>query len=197
MLLVTLTSVHSKTTSRKQKATSKPTSRTSKKNSFKSMFAFYTHHSVFILLMRNNPIQTRYLELEKRYQFEFYHMGGVVHRTGMFRLWDSYTQSTKEKPEPTAWLGQQRKNVSFYRVTNSLHPHEVVFTARTRPAPVTFRWTLIAVVTQATFSSSLHSFKLSSMDIHTHYSIQILIMIFTPFPYFCFCIPNSRRFTCI
>ncbi|KIK96731.1 hypothetical protein PAXRUDRAFT_137821 [Paxillus rubicundulus Ve08.2h10] len=56
-------------------------------------------------------VNTRYLELEKRYQFEFYHMGGVVHRTGMFRLWNSYTQPTKGKPEPTAWLGQQRKNL--------------------------------------------------------------------------------------
>ncbi|KAF8837019.1 HOOK-domain-containing protein [Paxillus ammoniavirescens] len=56
-------------------------------------------------------VNTRYLELEKRYQFEFYHMGGVVHRTGMFRLWNSYTQSTKGKAEPTAWLGQQRKNL--------------------------------------------------------------------------------------
>ncbi|KAF8136153.1 HOOK-domain-containing protein [Boletus edulis] len=55
---------------------------------------------------------TRYLDLEKRYQFEFYHMSGVIHHTGMLRLWSSYAQPTsKEKPEPSAWLGQQRKNL--------------------------------------------------------------------------------------
>ena len=40
-------------------------------------------------------------------------MGGVIHHTGMLRLWSSYAQPTsKGKPEPSAWLGQQRKNVS-------------------------------------------------------------------------------------
>ena len=44
---------------------------------------------------------------------EFYHMSGVIHHSGMLRLWSSYTQPTmKGKPEPTAWLGQQRKSVS-------------------------------------------------------------------------------------
>lgn len=60
----------------------------------------------------NDDLQTRYLDLEKRYQMEFYQMGGVIHHSGMLRLWSSYTQPTsKEKPEPSAWLGQQRKNV--------------------------------------------------------------------------------------
>ncbi|KAI9567253.1 HOOK-domain-containing protein [Boletus coccyginus] len=46
----------------------------------------------------------------------FYHMGGVIHHTGMHRLWSSYAQPTsKGKPEPSAWLGQQRKNVSLCR----------------------------------------------------------------------------------
>ena len=64
----------------------------------------------------NHILQTRYLDLEKRYQFEFYHMGGVIHHTGMLRLWSSYAQPTpKGKPEPTAWLGQQRKNVSLFQ----------------------------------------------------------------------------------
>lgn len=59
-------------------------------------------------------VQTRYLDLEKRYQFEFYHMSGVIHHTGMLRLWSSYAQPTsKGKPDPSAWLGQQRKNVSL------------------------------------------------------------------------------------
>lgn len=59
-------------------------------------------------------LQMRYLDLEKRYEFEFYHMGGVIHNTGMHRLWSSYAQPTsKGKPEPSAWLGQQRKNVSL------------------------------------------------------------------------------------
>ena len=64
----------------------------------------------------SDNLQARYLEMEKRYQMEFYQMGGVIHHTGMLRLWSSYTQPTsKGKPEPTAWLGQQRKNVRVHR----------------------------------------------------------------------------------
>jgi hypothetical protein len=43
-------------------------------------------------------------------------MSGVIHHTGMLRLWSSYTQPVKKgKPKPNAWLGQQRKNVNLLR----------------------------------------------------------------------------------
>ncbi|KAF8436897.1 HOOK-domain-containing protein [Boletus edulis BED1] len=76
---------------------------------------------------------TRYLDLEKRYQFEFYHMSGVIHHTGMLRLWSSYAQPTsKEKSEPSAWLGQQRKNVSVRWYHSGWRRAESCNTARTR-----------------------------------------------------------------
>ncbi|KAH7889849.1 HOOK-domain-containing protein [Phlebopus sp. FC_14] len=57
--------------------------------------------------------KARYVVLEKRYQFEFTVMSGVLHHSGMFKLWESsHPQSTKTRPAPTAWLGQQRKNLA-------------------------------------------------------------------------------------
>ncbi|KIJ69598.1 hypothetical protein HYDPIDRAFT_80748 [Hydnomerulius pinastri MD-312] len=101
--------------------------------------------------------KTRYVDLEKRYQFEFYNMGGMVHHTGMFRLWSSHTQpTTKGRPEPTAWLGQQRKNVSF--------SFQLPYCSRTHKPHLITAWSCPTTVTPHLKSDSVvaHIFHLWS-----------------------------------
>ncbi|KAI5983865.1 HOOK-domain-containing protein [Pisolithus albus] len=53
-------------------------------------------------------VRSRCIEQEKQYMFEFSQMSAVVINSGMFRLRSTPTQN---RPAPTAWLGQQRKNL--------------------------------------------------------------------------------------
>lgn len=53
-------------------------------------------------------LKSRCIEQEKQYMFEFSQMSAVVINSGMFRLRSTPTQN---RPAPTAWLGQQRKNL--------------------------------------------------------------------------------------
>ncbi|KAI6043127.1 HOOK-domain-containing protein [Pisolithus marmoratus] len=53
-------------------------------------------------------LKSQCIEQEKQYMFEFSQMSAVVINSGMFRFRNTPTQS---RPAPTAWLGQQRKNL--------------------------------------------------------------------------------------
>lgn len=53
-------------------------------------------------------LKSQCIEQEKQYMFEFSQMSAVIINSGMFRLRSTPTQN---RPAPTAWLGQQRKNL--------------------------------------------------------------------------------------
>ncbi|KIO13170.1 hypothetical protein M404DRAFT_12217 [Pisolithus tinctorius Marx 270] len=53
-------------------------------------------------------LRSQCIEQEKQYMFEFSQMSAVVINSGMFRFRSTPTQG---RPAPTAWLGQQRKNL--------------------------------------------------------------------------------------
>lgn len=53
-------------------------------------------------------LKSQCIEQEKQYMFEFSQMSAVIINNGMFRLRSTPTQN---RPAPTAWLGQQRKNL--------------------------------------------------------------------------------------
>ncbi|KAI6109963.1 HOOK-domain-containing protein [Pisolithus sp. B1] len=53
-------------------------------------------------------LKSQCIEQEKQYMFEFSQMSAAIINSGMFRLRSTPTQG---RPAPTAWLGQQRKNL--------------------------------------------------------------------------------------